>query len=957
MKNRRRNRSRRRRKQTTPSARHRIQHPAQAALPAKTEQTSPPEPRHPGPSAAIEKVVRWYAVSIPETLARLDTRLDGLSEAEARRRLEPHGFNEIQETRRVSAVALFLSQFANVLIVILLLAIGLSAYLGHELEAMVIAVIVLFAVILGFVQEYRAERAMEALRQMAAPCAAVIRDGIEKEIPARELVPGDLIRLRTGDRVPADIRLVDAVNLKSDESALTGESVPVEKHTDAAVPSGADIGERSTTVFAGTLVTYGRGSGVVTETGMNTEFGRIVGLMQKAVPHRTPLQRNLDKAGRVLAVAAVAIVAVIVAQGVLRGESWIQMLVFGIALAVAVVPEALPAVVTISLAIGARKMVKRHALIRRLPAVETLGCTSVICSDKTGTLTKDEMTVRKLWTAERLLTITGTGYEPFGRLICNGEPVSPVPVEQVLLEAAVLASDASLTRTADGRPGIKGDPTEGALVVAAAKAGLMRRDLEHRLPRIGEIPFSSESKRMTTIHRGGDGSTVAYAKGAAEVIVDACSLRATAAGDVPLGEEDRTRILEQAHQLAAQALRVLAVAMKKNAAPDDAERGLSFLGLVGMIDPPRPESKEAVERCERAGIRVVMITGDHPSTARAVAGELGILKTGRLATGTELDAMSPGDFARAAAEVEVYARVSPEHKLRVVEALQKQGHVVAVTGDGVNDAPALKQADIGIAMGIAGTDVSREAAAMMLTDDNFASIVAAVEEGRGIFNNIKKYLMYLLAANIGEIGLIGCAALFALPMPLSAVQILYVNLATDGLPALALALDPNDRSLMRQKPRDPRAGMFTKPVVTLMFAGGLWSMLVNLGLFCWALNQQHQTTEMAMTVVFAALVLTEFFKAYSYRLYDRLILRGPFRNRWLNLAILWELSLLLAVIYAPPLQKLFGTFALTPDDWAVLIGSAFSIVPFLECIKWLLRRSSSGLRRGSSAETAGGTAL
>ncbi len=920
--------------------------PTRATQPAQRkagDATPTPSPgSHQATSPATSKSGNaWHALSVDQTLARLRSSRSGLTDDEANRRVVEYGANEIEPGHRVSALSVLLAQFANILILILLIAIGVSAYLGHHLEAVVIGVIVLFAVILGFVQEFRAERAMEALHRMAAPVASVIRDGIERDLPARCVVPGDIVRLETGDRVPADIRLIDSINLRTDEAALTGESTPISKKAALTVPSLAAIGDRVNTAFAGTLVTYGRGLGVVVETGMQTEFGRIVGLLGKTEARKTPLQKNLDRVGRALALAAIVIIALVVAQGWLRGESLIQMLVFGIALAVAVVPEALPAVVTVSLAIGARRMVQRNALIRRLPAVETLGCTSVICSDKTGTLTKDEMTARKIWTYGRQLTLTGTGYEPFGRLIANGETVTPTATELQLLQAAALASDAVMAPTEEGRAGIKGDPTEGALVVAAAKAGLHRTDLDRRFPRIGEIPFTSESKRMTTIHQSESGGTIAYAKGAVEVIVGSCATLLTDEGVIPLGDEERILILEQANHLATQALRVLAVAMKTPATLADAEQGLMFLGLAGMIDPPRPESRSAVERCEQAGIRVVMITGDHPSTARAIASELGILKTGHIVTGAEIDAMTPRDFERTVGDIDVYARVSPEHKLRIVEALQKQGHVVAMTGDGVNDAPALKQADIGIAMAITGTDVSKEAAAMMLTDDNFASIVAAVEEGRGIFSNIKKYLMYLLAANIGEIGLIGFAALFALPMPLSAVQILYVNLATDGLPALALAVDPNDARLMHRPPRDPRAGIFTLPVVILMLAGGFWSMAVNLGLFYWATRQDHLTTEMAMALVFVGLVLTEFFKAYSYRSHERSIFSAPFGNRWLNLAIVWETALLLALIYVPQLRDWFGTFPFSDAEWAVVLSSAFSIIPVLEAVKWLVRRSTS----------------
>jgi len=895
--------------------------------------------------ASEEDAAPWHALTVEQAYARLETGPRGLGAESARERLTEHGFNELAEQGRVSVLRLLLSQFANVLTLILLLAIGISAYLGWETEAIVIAVIVLFSVLLGFFQEYRAENAVAALRQLTAPTATVLRDGVEQAIAASLLVPGDLVRLTTGSRVPADIRLVEARSLQTDEAALTGESTPVGKHAELTVPAAAGIGERCNLAFSGTLVTHGKALGVVVATGMDTEFGQVVRMLGQAAARKTPLQNNLDRVGRHLAVFALAIVAVICAQGVVRGESLVEMLIFGFALAVAVVPEALPAVVTVSLAIGARRMAARHALIRRLPAVETLGCTSVICSDKTGTLTRDEMTVRKILTAERLATLSGTGYEPFGRLIFNGESIEPSPLETAVLQAAVLCSDAELVSSPGSRAAIKGDPTEAALIVAAAKIGLKKAELERQSPRIDEIPFSSESKRMTTLHRiAAEGRVVAYAKGAAEVILAACTHQLVA-GDQErlLDEMQRSLILEQAHELADQALRVLAVARKSDAALATAEQGMVFLGLVGMIDPPRSESQAAVAMCEQAGIKVVMITGDHPSTARAVAREVGILKSGRLVTGRELEALDDRDLQHLVAETDVYARVSPKHKLRVVEALQKNGQVVAMTGDGVNDAPALKRADIGIAMGITGTDVSREAAAMILTDDNFASIVAAVEEGRGIFNNIRKYLMYLLAANIGEIGLVASAALLGLPMPLSAVQILYVNLATDGLPALALALDPNESDLMRRSPRDPLAGIFTGPVVTLMVAGGVWSMLVNLGLFFWASQQPQHTEAMAMTIVFAALVLTEFFKAFSYRSYDRSVFSRTFSNRWLNLAIVWELALLLALIYVPPLQELFGTVSLDGFQWLVIAGAAFSIIPTLEVVKWWsVRRRPSG---------------
>jgi len=610
---------------------------------------------------------------------------------------------------------------------------------------------------------------------------------------------------------------------------------------------------------------------------------------------------------------------------------------------VAVVPEALPAVVTISLAIGVQRMIRRHALIRRLPAVETLGSTSVICSDKTGTLTRDEMTARQLFAAEQVLEISGAGYEPRGQFFSqDGDPITLSEPLQLLLQAAALASDARLVRhETDDRWEIKGDPTEGALIVAAAKAGLDKADLDARFPRRQEIPFTAERKRMTTLHQWPEGQVVACAKGAPEVMLAACTRQLTAQGAVELDASRRARILDQARAMADQALRVLAVAFKPDARLDNAEQEMTFLGLVGMIDPPRPEAAPAIQTCREAGIKVVMITGDHPATARAVTRELGLFQTGRLVTGPELEAMSDAELAQVVDEVEVYARVSPAHKLRVVSALQEKGHVVAMTGDGVNDAPALKKADIGIAMGVTGTDVSKEAAAMTLTDDNFASIVAAVEEGRGIFSNIKKYLMYLLSSNIGEIGLMAGAALLGLPLPLSAVQLLYVNLATDGLPALALAVDPPEADLMRRPPRNRRDGIFTRPVVTLMTVGGLWSTAINLGLFIWALNAGYSDAH-AMTLTFVSLVLIQFVKAYNFRSDRHSVLRRPFANQWLNLAIVWELLLLSAVVYMPFLQAPFNTFSLTPFDWVMVTVLALSVSPVLELTKWLERRGWFG---------------
>ncbi len=885
---------------------------------------------------------RWYSQSVDEVFSALQSQPAGLSPDEAAKRLAEYGPNELEAAQRVSPWKLLLEQFQNVLIVILLIATALSAFLGHGLEAIAIAVIVLFAVLLGFFQEYRAERAIEALRQMAAPDATVKRNGKETQIAATEIVPGDLIVLQAGDKTPADARVVESMNLRVDEAALTGESTSVDKAVQALPEGELGIGERTNIVHAGTAVVYGRGLAVVVATGMQTEFGQIAQMLHSVESRATPLQQNLAKVGRVLAVVALLIVAGIVLMGALRGQPIVEMLIFGIALAVAVVPEALPAVVTVSLALGVQRMVKRNALVRRLPAVETLGSTSIICSDKTGTLTKDEMTVRRLFTHELALDVAGAGYEPQGEFSDQDQLVSPPETVLNLLRAAVLCSDARLLAPEgeDEAWQVQGDPTEGALIVVAAKAGFEKTQLEADFPRIEEIPFDSETKRMTTLHRTPDGN-VAFSKGAPEIIVSACRQIATTAGDAPLDDDQKRALQDASADMARRALRVLAVASKRSDSLQQVNENMTLLGLLGMIDPPRPEAAAAVATCKKAGIKVAMITGDHPLTAEAVARELGILSNGKVLTGAELTDLSDEALAARVAETEVFARVSPAHKLRVVTSLQSQGYIVAMTGDGVNDAPALKKADIGIAMGITGTDVSKEAAAMIVTDDNFASIVAAVEEGRIIFGNIKKYLMYLLSSNIGEIGLVLSASVAGLPLPLSAVQLLYVNLATDGLPALALAVDPPDPDLMQRPPRDPKRSIFTRPVVSLMMIGGIWSAIVNLSVFIWARSSGRGESE-AMTMTFVSLVLIQFLKAYNFRSDRHSVLRRPFANKWLNLAIAWELALLLVVVYLPVLHEPFRTFSLTLTDWMIVLLASASISPVLEAAKWIERRGWLG---------------
>jgi Ca2+-transporting ATPase len=897
----------------------------------------------------METNKNWHNLEVSEVLTSLDSHRDGLSHVEAQRRLTKFGLNELAEKKKISPWIIFLEQFKNFLIIILLIAVALSAIMGEVADAIVIFAIVLFAAGLSFIQEYRAERAMEALKRMAAPTASVLRDRMEMEISATELVPGDIILLRTGDKIPADARLIDAVNLKTDEASLTGESIPLEK-TGKALAVEASIADRTNMVFTGTAVVYGRGLAVVTATGMTTEFGKIATMLQEVEKERTPLQVNLDQLGKWIAIGALALCFVLAGIGVLRGHGILEMLIWGVSLAVAAVPEALPAVVTISLALGVQRMVQRHALIRKLPAVETLGSTTYICSDKTGTLTEDKMTIRRIFADGNLIDVTGVGYEPKGEFHVGGKVLNPQgnAALQKLLHIGILCNDTTLS-SVNGIWSIKGDPTEGALVVTAAKAGLWQEELQIQFPRISEIPFSSETKRMTTTHKMNE-DKIAYSKGAPEVILSSCSRILRNGEETTLTAEDIKKVMAVAQEMAENALRVLGLAYKRlddtSSPTDEIEKDMVFVGLVGMIDPPREEVKEAVKTCDRAGIKSVMITGDHKLTAVAIARELGILKKGIASTGTEIDNLSDEKFEALVEKIEVYARVSPAHKLRVVEALTKNGHVVAMTGDGVNDAPALKKADIGVAMGITGTDVTKEAADMVLTDDNFASIVAAVEEGRGIFNNIKKYLIYLLSCNLGEILLMAVVILFGplfgLPagtIPLIAIQLLYVNLATDGLPAIALSVDPPDIDIMRQKPRPRKQTIFTMPVLRYLAGAGIWTALVTLAVFLWAIYSDKDILE-AQGVCFLTLILIEFFNAFNCRSLEYSLFKiGPFGNKWLIWAILGTIAMTIPIFYVPFLEETFRVHMLTGIDWIVAVFSASTIFIGAEIYKLIIART------------------
>jgi Ca2+-transporting ATPase len=893
----------------------------------------------------------WHNHYSSDVLSILNSNESGLSQEEANLRLDEYGYNELEDEGKISPWLILFEQFKNILIIILLIAVAISAFLGEVTDAVVIFIIILFAAGLGFIQEYRAERAIQALRKMAAPLASVLRDGQEIEIPSRELVPGDVVIIRTGDRIPADARILESFNLRAEEAALTGESMPVEKSSDS-VAGEASLGDRVNMLYTGTAAVYGRCKAVVVETGDSTVFGKIAVMLKEVKVQKTPLQINLDRMGKWIAIGALALCFILAVMGVMRGHERLEMLIWGVSLAVAAVPEALPAVVTISLAIGVSRMVKKHVLIRKLPAVETLGCTTVICSDKTGTMTQDQMTLRRIYVSGKIIDITGAGYDPEGAFYIDDKAIdhSSEIVLLKFLEAANLCVDTKLI-SENGQWMIKGDPTEGAFVVAGVKAGLQIEQLRSVNPRIGEIPFTSETKRMTAIYREPDG-VVAYSNGAAEVILSSCDFIYQDRMVVKLDHDERARIHSVIHEMAENALRVLGTAYKRLPESFDTKideqkvnNGMILLGLGGMIDPPRPEVKDSIRTCDVAGIKTVMITGDHKLTAVAIARELGILKQGLAVTGHDINNMSQEKFEGLVEQIEVYARVSPEHKLRVVEALTRKGHVVAMTGDGINDAPALKKADIGIAMGIKGTDVTKEAAEMILTDDNFASIVAAVEEGRAIFGNIKKYLVYLLSCNIGEILLMAIVILLgpllginAGVLPLIAIQILYVNLATDGLPALALAVDPSSKDIMSERPRPRNQNIFTLPVISYMAIVGIWTCIIPLVVFIWALNSGKSLIE-TQCLCFVTLIIIQFFNAFNCRSLEKSLFNLGVRvNKWLLAAVTWELCLLLLIVYLPAFQGPFNTYTLGGIDWLVAILGASTIIIVAEVYKLIYRK-------------------
>jgi Ca2+-transporting ATPase len=925
-----------------------------------------------------------YQQSAEDVIAALGGDAErGLTTEEARRRLAKYGPNELQAEPPIPAWRKFLAQFQDILIILLLVAAAISLivwlYERDEplpFEALVIFAIVLFNGILGYVQEARAERSVAALRALAAAEASVLRDGQLQRVPATDVVPGDIILIEEGDTLPADGRLIRSIALQTAEASLTGESLPVSKDTHS-LQEDVGIGDRSNTVFSGTAATYGRGRAVVIATGMQTEMGKIAGLLHQTESDPTPLQQELDRTGRLLGIvvviiAVVMIVTILVVEGIREFSAIVDVLILGVALAVAAVPEGLPAVVTAVLALGVQRMAKRNAIVRKLPAVETLGSATVIASDKTGTLTKNEMTVRTVVTASGRTDVTGTGYAPEGQLQQDGHVLADGPLRTEVtytLGTADRANNAILQER-DGRWAIQGDPTEGALIVAARKAGLTDTELEERFARVGEVPFSSERKLMSTVHTDVEQPErlLVFTKGAPDILLSRCQAEWVGDEPQPLTEERRTRIRDTNEQLAGEALRTLAIAYRAlprgalqnpEAVNDQIEQELVFLGLVGMIDPPRDEVKDAVMVAKGAGIRPIMITGDHPRTAAAIAAELGIANTATAVTGAELERMSDEMLRATVREVSVYARVNPEHKLRIVDALQHNGHVVAMTGDGVNDAPALKSANIGVAMGITGTDVSKEAADMILADDNFATIVAAVEEGRAIFANIQKFLRFLLSSNIGEVltmfgGVVLASVLGltasggeAVVAPLLATQILWINLVTDGAPALALGLDPAAPDVMKQQPRAQDSGVITREMwFGIVFVGIIMAVGTLLVLdACLPGGLIAGTGEMAYgrTMAFTTLIFFQMFNVFNSRSDTHSAFYQLFHNVWLFGAVALSVVLHVTVIYVPFLQRAFDTIPLHASDWLICVLVASSVLWLRELSK-VVRRSLARAR-------------
>ena len=899
----------------------------------------------------------WHRIGVDEALRILETDgKQGLSGAEATSRLERYGPNALEKEEEKTLLQMFADQFKDFLVLILVASTVIAAIMGEWVDASVIMAILILNAIMGVVQEGRAGKALAALRKMAVPVATVIRDRRVQKISSEELVPGDVVLLQAGDLVPADLRLIETVNTQIDESALTGESVPVEKDAQVVFNGEASLGDRVNSAYFGTVVTYGRGAGVVTSTGMATEIGKIAKMVSAQIEEDTPLQKKLAEFGKLLGFGALAICALVFVLGLIGGEPAFNMFMTAVSLAVAAIPEGLPAVVTIVLALGVQRMIACNAIVRRLPAVETLGCVTYICSDKTGTLTENKMTVKEVLLASgRLIQVTGTGYAPQGDFIEDDESVND-PELLKLLDVAAGCNDASIIEEEGATAGgtttiwsVVGDPTEGALVTLAAKGNRDKATVESLFPRIGELPFDSERKRMTTLHRLNvdwgpwtRGDIAAFVKGAPDILLSLSSFYFDGNDICPLSDEKVESMLRLVDEMGRRGLRILGFASRRldslpsKLCSDDIENELVFVGLVGMIDPVRPEVVEAIKVSKKAGVTPVMVTGDYPRTARAIAEELGIFKEGaRIVTGAELDKMDQAELEEIAKDIRVYARVSPEHKLRLVHALKKHDEIVAMLGDGVNDAPALGAADIGVAMGLSGTEVAKGASDMVLTDDNFASIVAAIEQGRIIFENIRKSIIYLLSCNIGELMIFLVAILAKLGNPLVPVQILMINLVTDGLPALALGMDPSEEGIMDVPPRDTKEGILSKPVAIRMLIIGISIVAATLWPYV-TLLKSGASLEMARTSAFAVLGLSELLRALSSRSERQPIWHAkPRENPQLLAAVAVSSLLLIVSIEVPWLAQFFDTVSLGAAEWKMVITAGFIPLVTAEVLKFV----------------------
>ncbi len=911
------------------------------------------------------EVTRLSVIESKLNFANSDSVLTtGLTDKEAKRKLQKHGPNILSERKKLSPLKILFQQFTDLMIIILIISTIISGFMGQMTEAITIIAIVVVNAILGFVQEYKTEKTMEALKSLAAPCAKVIRNEQLVSLPAEEIVPGDVLVLETGDRVAADAAILECKSLNVDESLLTGESVPVEKHTLIIKNTITDPFDKKSSVYMGTIVTGGRAKAVVYATGMNTEMGNIADMIQNIEDEETPLQRRLAHMGKYIAIGCLGICAIVSLTGVFRGEKLFTMLLAGISLAVAAIPEGLPAIVTIALALGVQRMLKRNALIRKLPAVETLGCASIICSDKTGTLTENKMTVRKIYAAGYQLAVTGNGYNTEGSFMVDNRATDPLRVDgiKLALEIGAMCNNSVITKTSNGKSTvgklksifskqenfkISGDPTEIALTIAAEKAGVTQSYLKSKYDRIDELPFDSDRKCMSVVCKNNDGEILVFTKGAPDMIIDKCNRIMSIKGIIKLDSITKRAITRLNDGMADSALRVMGLAYRKletgiyNSGSKNIENELVFVGLMGMIDPPRKEAIEAVRKCRLAGIKPVMITGDHKLTATAIARELNIYSDGdRVLTGAELDKMNESQFESIAESVSVYARVSPKHKLMIVRVLRKLGHIVAMTGDGVNDAPAVKEADIGVSMGITGTDVTKEASSMVLLDDNFATIVAAVEEGRVIYNNIRKFIRYMLACNLGEVLTMFLGMLLWLPIPLLPIQILWVNLATDGLPAIALGLDPPEKDIMMRRPRGAHDNIFSHGLFKLIVTRGVFIGLSTLGVFV-SILYFVDNVELARTGAFMTLVITQLIHVFECKSETRNIFEvSLFNNIPLVLAVLCSIVMILGVVYIPALQDIFETSALGLNEWLLIIGFSL-IVPILSSMVGGNRKSKN----------------